>query len=134
MSNINHSFDSMNDKIKRGGKREGAGRKPVENPKKPITIYVEENKITDDLKDKLYKVANGIQDLTKPTNEVKPPEIPQTNTQKAVYSEYEIKQIEERMKILQQEINHPPKGLTLGTKSYISIRQKELTELQNKLK
>lgn len=30
----------MNDKIKRGGRRPGAGRKPLENKKEPVTVYL----------------------------------------------------------------------------------------------
>ncbi len=79
---------------KRGGKRRGAGRKPIANKKKQISLYVENNAIfpfgnEEKMKEKLYgfiadyskpKVVNmAIQDLTKPTNEIKPQEQPKTN-------------------------------------------------------
>lgn len=75
----------------RGGRRLGAGRKPTDNPKEVVTLYVETKAIypfgnKDKLKGKLYDFISGygkpeikVQDLTKPTNEIKPPEQPQTN-------------------------------------------------------
>lgn len=33
------------EEIKRGGKREGAGRKPLDNPKKLVSLYIEKTKI-----------------------------------------------------------------------------------------
>lgn len=75
---------------KRGGKREGAGRKPTGTNKVPITLYVEDKAIwpfgnKDKLKTKLYDFisSNGavamVQDLTKATIEIKPQEPPKTN-------------------------------------------------------
>ncbi len=76
----------MNEETKRGGQRKGAGRKPLDNPKKPITVYLEKNKIMvmggdEKLKLKLVKFVDNetkmpeviaIQDLTRPTSEIKP--------------------------------------------------------------
>lgn len=71
---------------KRGGKREGAGRKPSGVEKKTISIYVEKGAIykfgnEDKLKEKLYDFVSGygVQDLNKPTNVIQPQEQPQTN-------------------------------------------------------
>jgi len=79
---------------KRGGKRLGAGRKPIGNKKKPITIYVETNKLypfggEEMLKKGLIKFIDeygkevpstiAIQDLNKHTNEIKAYEQPKTN-------------------------------------------------------
>ena len=71
---------------KRGGKREGAGRKPSGVEKKTISIYVEKGAIykfgnEDKLKEKLYDFVSGygVQDLNKPTNVMQPQEQPQTN-------------------------------------------------------
>jgi len=74
------------EEIKRGGKRDGAGRKPSGVQKETISIFVEKGKIwqfgtKDKLKQFLYDSINkfGIQDFTKPTNEIKPHEQPKTN-------------------------------------------------------
>jgi hypothetical protein len=73
------------DEIKKGGKRNGAGRKPLDVKKKAVTIYVPENKILliggeGKLKDWLNdSVDIKIQDLTKPTGEIRPFEQPSTN-------------------------------------------------------
>jgi len=79
---------------KRGGKRMGAGRKPLADKKKTVSLYVEEKKIwhfgsEQKLKDRLYDFIDGntieqppeniINDLTKPTNNIKPHEQPKTN-------------------------------------------------------
>ncbi len=79
---------------KRGGYRPGSGRKPSGEIKIPITIYVEQKQIYPfGDKDNLRKEISAfislygkggigtmqIQDLTKPTNEIKPYEQPQTN-------------------------------------------------------
>ena len=51
-------------KNKRGGARKGAGRKPINDKKKPVTIFVKESTITlhgiDNLKTKLYATIDGI--------------------------------------------------------------------------
>lgn len=39
------TFDFMNEKSKKGGRRPGAGRKPTNNPKIGVTFYVAESKI-----------------------------------------------------------------------------------------
>jgi len=49
---------------KQGGKREGAGRKPTDNPKKAVTIYVAKKKIypfgnEEKLKGKIYEFIDG---------------------------------------------------------------------------
>jgi len=79
---------------KRGGYRPGSGRKPSGEIKIPITIYVEQKQIypfgdKDNLKKEISAFISlygkggietmQIQDLTKPTNEIKPFEQPQTN-------------------------------------------------------
>ena len=71
---------------KKGGKREGAGRKPTDNPKQQVTLYVPKKEIypfgnVDKLKGKLYDFISNfhVQDLTKPNVEVKPFEQPKTN-------------------------------------------------------
>lgn len=85
---------------KQGGKRLGAGRKPLADRKIPVTLYVENKKIfsfgnEQKLKDAVYgfidgkvrvvetvhfpDTSNSFQDLTKPTNEIKPFEQPKTN-------------------------------------------------------
>lgn len=71
---------------KRGGKRLGAGRKPLANKKKLIPLYIEENKIwpfgsEEKMKEKLYDFVSDFKDLTKPTNEIKPFTQPKTNYQ-----------------------------------------------------
>ncbi len=48
-----------------GGARKGAGRKPVEDPKVPITIYVKESLINslggiDSLREELYKQVSNM--------------------------------------------------------------------------
>lgn len=76
---------------KQGGKRLGAGRKPILNKKKTVTLYVEQNKILpfggeEKMKGELYgfitnygAATSMLQDLTKPTNDLKPHEQPKTN-------------------------------------------------------
>lgn len=79
---------------KQGGKRLGAGRKPIADKKIPVTLYVENKKIftfgsEQKLKDAVYSWIDGkiieharvaqIKDLTQPTNEIKPFEQPKTN-------------------------------------------------------
>lgn len=48
-----------------GGARKGAGRKPVEDPKVPVTIYVKESLINslggiDSLREELYKQVDNM--------------------------------------------------------------------------
>jgi len=76
---------------KQAGKRLGAGRKPLADRKIPVTLYVENKKIfvfgnEQKLKDAVYsfidgkvKVVETVQDLTKPTSEIKPLEQPKRN-------------------------------------------------------
>lgn len=70
---------------KHGGKRVGAGRKKSDNPKETVSLFVEKKKIwlfgnKENLKERLYKhIDTDIQDLTKPTNEIKPFEQPKSN-------------------------------------------------------
>jgi len=87
---------------KQGGKRLGAGRKPLADRKIPVTLYVENKKIfvfgnEQKLKDAVYGFIDGkakvvetvhspdtsgaFQDLTKPTNEMKPLDQPKTNNE-----------------------------------------------------
>jgi hypothetical protein len=60
---------------KRGGPRLGAGRKPVDNKKMPVTFYVPENII------EAFKKQGEvlIQDLTTTNVEIKPKETPKSN-------------------------------------------------------
>lgn len=63
LSNVVIIFAFM-EEIKRGGKRAGAGRKPLLNKKKQITLYVENGKILsfggeDKMKSHLYGVIDG---------------------------------------------------------------------------
>lgn len=71
---------------KRGGKRVGAGRKPSGVEKKTISLYVAKGSIykfgsEDKMKEKIYDFISGygVQDLTKPTNEIRPFEQPKSN-------------------------------------------------------
>lgn len=78
---------------KKGGKRNGAGRKPVDNPKEQVTLYVPKKSIwlfgnKDKLKTALYDFIDTkhedepkaeIRDLTQPTREIKAYEQPKTN-------------------------------------------------------
>ena len=129
---------------KKGGKRLGAGRKPVLNKKKQVTLYVENNKILpfggeDKMKDHLYGVIDGfgqpvqaIQDLTRPTNEIKPFEQPKTNYEvkvtpqpiTSVMGNYEalkskvlktttIKEIEAVMREVKASLLYPKEKLSL---------------------
>ena len=69
----------------RGGKRDGAGRKPIDNPKETVSLFVEKKTIwlfgnKEKLKERLYgSIKTMVQDLNKPTNEIKPFEQHQTN-------------------------------------------------------
>lgn len=78
------------EEIKRGGKRDGAGRKPSGVEKETVSIFVEKGKIwkfgtKEKLKKELYGFIEtfgqqtNIQDLTKSTIEIKPQETPKTN-------------------------------------------------------
>jgi len=48
-------------------------------------------------------------------------------------TDFEIKQIEERIAVLEKEIKNPSNSM-IPKKVYISVRQSEITELQSKLK
>lgn len=84
----------MEEKSNKGGKRKGAGRKPLLNPKQQVSLYIEKNKFykfgsEERMKEKIYSFVDNygeeqksnisIQDYTKPTNEIKPFEQPKTN-------------------------------------------------------
>lgn len=82
----------MEDKLKHGGKREGAGRKPVPVSQKKValTIYPSNADLykfgsTEKMKTELLKFISGygkpeaLQDLTRRTNEIKPFEQPKSN-------------------------------------------------------
>lgn len=81
----------MEIKSTKGGKRLGAGRKPLKNPKKQVSLYIEANKFykfggEEPMKDKIYQFVDSygeekirIQDLTSTSNEAKPYEQPATN-------------------------------------------------------
>ncbi len=72
------------EQIKRGGKRTGAGRKPIVNPKRTITLYVDIKSIArfgdaDSLKNELYEFISGYnlplgEALMRPEREIKPVE------------------------------------------------------------
>lgn len=90
---------------KQGGKRRGAGRKPVLNKKKQISLYVEGHKVVrfgseDKMKAHLYTIIDefgqagnvgsmSIQDLTQPTGQIKPitDTKPQSNVVMSVWEE-----------------------------------------------
>ena len=89
----------------RGGKRLRAGRKPVSDKKKPITIYAAESKINSNggkevIMERLTEVLNNdflnVQDLNQPTHQIKPITAPlpqsnvvvQTQPQNAQISQY----------------------------------------------
>lgn len=77
---------------KRGGRRNGAGRKPIENKKSVITLYVAKPDIwkfgnEDKLKTGVYRFISDfgsgkavVQDLNEPTNQIKPITEPQKQT------------------------------------------------------
>lgn len=48
-------------------------------------------------------------------------------------NDFERKQLEDRRNVLKAEIKNPPKNLQLGVKMYLSIREKELKEIEAKL-
>lgn len=81
----------MENKKLQGGKRRGAGRKPVLHKKKQYSFYIEGNKVIkfgneDKMKEEVYRFVDNfgtvaennpimersIQDLTQPTNQIKP--------------------------------------------------------------
>lgn len=72
------------EETKRGGKRTGAGRKPLVNPKRTISLYVDIKSIArfgdaDSLKNKLYEFISGYnlplgEALIRPEREIKPVE------------------------------------------------------------
>lgn len=79
-----------------GGKRRGAGRKPILHKKKQVSLYVEGGKMVvfggeEKMKTFLYETIDGqqpqmgIQDLTKPTHMVKPIEAMKVETNSAVF-------------------------------------------------
>jgi len=76
----------MEEKKKKGGARNNAGRKPSVDPKKPITIYLSESSIVeqggqDKVRDKFYNfAANGF--ASNPISE-RSPEMPSKKTTKA---------------------------------------------------
>jgi hypothetical protein len=117
---------------KKGGIRLGAGRKPVLHKKKQISLYVENFKILpfgseDKMKAHLYgiiesfvKIENPVasfQDLTKPTNEIKPFEQPKTN--------YEVK--------VEPKPESVPLGNFDGFKAKI-LETKQVKELESVMK
>lgn len=81
----------------RGGKRPGSGRRPLENPKMLVSIYVEKQLVEskggkDGFRQFVYSLLPShepttaevkskvvAKDLTKPTHEIKPQEQPKTN-------------------------------------------------------
>ena len=82
----------MEPKKPKGGARLGAGRKPLNNKKEPITIYLENNVIykfgsAENLKAEINQFALNyqkegpvkVQDLTQPTHQIKPFEQPKGN-------------------------------------------------------
>lgn len=89
------NVQSMKKKGAKGGERKGAGRKPAENPKMPITVYFDQKTIDSyggvkAIKELIYKIhpsaepphaslAPKVKNLTKPTNVLKPHEEAKTN-------------------------------------------------------
>ena len=49
-------------------------------------------------------------------------------------SEWEAKMAIERIEVLKKEIKNPPPNLKIPKKMYLSVREKELAELENKIK
>lgn len=49
-------------------------------------------------------------------------------------SDYDIRLMEDRVKVLEAELKSPPKTATIGVKNWIKVRERELSELKAKLK
>lgn len=49
-------------------------------------------------------------------------------------SDYDIRLMEDRVKVLEAELKSPPKTATIGVKNWIRVRERELSELKAKLK
>ena len=123
---------------KRGGKREGAGRKPTGVAKETVSLFVEKGKIykfgsKDNLKTKLYEFIStyGMQDLNKPTNEIKPFEQPKTNyfvdtTPKPVKRPKSVQEwISEKREIIDPEI-YQVWFKELNADPYLSQKEKSI--------
>lgn len=142
-------------KKKRGGPRTGAGRKPVDEPKKPITIYVKESSIERHggeiaLKELLTAVAESpafreasivMENKPAPTEGFKKTFPPSDADIKAAGIPKETKPFApETSKILDQiaairaEKIPESRNTPLGKRSWELDQRKRIEELQNKLK
>lgn len=96
--------------------------------------------------EQLATTKTSIQDLTKPTNEIKPHEQQKTNyTIDTTLGEKEMtdKELKElairakenaiqRIKELEEEIKHPPKNPTIGLSKWYAVRHNEIKILKEK--
>lgn len=144
---------------KKGGVRLNAGRKPSDDPKIPITVYIKQSKINInggkiELGRRIVDAVNSdfignpvldrVKENNKPENknrilEQRNPKVevknlsqslPQTNY---TINTEEQKEIDlQRIKDLQDEMKHPPKNPIIGLTKWYSVRENELRGLKLK--
>lgn len=54
--------------------------------------------------------------------------------EKITLSDYDIRLMEDRVKVLEAELKSPPKTATIGIKNWVRVREQELSELKANLK
>lgn len=59
--------------------------------------------------------------------------IKRNEKQKEKLSHFDLEEIQERIKILEFELSHPAKNPLIGIKTWINVRENELSTLKNKL-
>lgn len=139
---------SIAPKKKRGGPRNGAGRKPVENKKQKeaVTIYVEKEDIKRhggkiSLKEKLLDVAMGPMYVLTPLPpadiaaeaSLKPKEPPKIDNQTSAPSN-ENEAILKQIEAVRAEKCPKERDTVFGRKSFEMDKQKRIKELENQLK
>lgn len=154
------NVQSMKKKGAKGGERKGAGRKPAENPKKPITVYFDQKTIDSyggvkAIKELIYKIhpsaepphaslAPKIKDLTKPTNSLKPQDFPKSNfsintipEQKEAPAEaqaFDNAEIFKQIAEIEAEKIPKERDTPMGKKAWLIDQSKRIKELQKQLK
>lgn len=150
----------MKNEPKKGGKRIGAGRRPAEIKKQPVTIYTDvskfggkegarmaiykflDGKIHDtgksafiplDIPDELGKISKWPPGKGKPANDLKPQEQPKPNSGIAI-SEASQEAIKRQIAAIRAESIQKDRDTPIGRKAWAMEQKKRIEELEKKLK
>lgn len=145
-------MNKSNMPVKRGGSREGAGRKPVDEPKEAITIYAFKSDIKawggkKTLKEKLTALVGGgmhlkdeaIRRLNPISQEaaiaLHNAENPNQFTELITVPEstFDKAKLLARIKELEDGLKNPPKNPIVGLSVWKRVREKELFMLKKQL-